>query len=185
MKICSIDNCRGEIIAKRLCSKHYARNRRHGSPDIILHVGNEGRGKTAAYKGYRDMLQRCTNISDTSYKNYGGRGIKVCDRWLGVRGFTNFLIDMGDRPEGKTLDRINNDGKYEPDNCRWATRQAQAVNRRTFANNTSGIKGVYWHSRDKKWCASICVNYKLKSLGYFKSKEDAARARIEAEGMLV
>ena len=73
------------------------------------------------------MRNRCTNPNNTNYKNYGGRGIKVCERW---DDFTVFIADMGERPEGKTLDRIDNDGNYEPSNVRWATRSEQQKNKR-------------------------------------------------------
>ncbi len=75
------------------------------------------------------MIKRCTKPSQTSYRNYGGRGITVCKRWL---VFEHFLADMGERPAGKTIDRINNDDNYQPDNCRWATRQQQDQNRRAI-----------------------------------------------------
>jgi hypothetical protein len=73
------------------------------------------------------MLMRCSNPHFAGWKDYGGRGIQVCDRWM---QFENFLADMGQRPPGKSLDRINNDGNYEPSNCKWSTPKEQANNRR-------------------------------------------------------
>src|SRR5207245_831416 len=76
-------------------------------------------------------LSRCRNPHATGFKNYGGRGITVCDRWQGGHGFENFLADMGPRPVGTSLDRYpDNDGNYQPGNCRWATAKEQIANQR-------------------------------------------------------
>jgi hypothetical protein len=82
------------------------------------------------YHSYRAMIERCTNQRNVSYGSYGGRGIQVCPQWQGETGFIQFLVDIGQRPKGKTLDRKNPEGHYEPGNVRWATPVQQGNNRR-------------------------------------------------------
>lgn len=95
-------------------------------PLMIKHGHVCGYKESRTYKSWRSMRNRCRNPKAPIYKKYGARGIKVCERW---DSFENFLVDMGERPEGKTLDRFpNGKGDYEPGNCRWATPSEQARN---------------------------------------------------------
>lgn len=92
------------------------------------------------YNSYTSMIARCTKKNKDNYHRYGGRGIKVCDRWL--ESFENFYEDMGDRPDGFTLDRIDPDGNYEPDNCRWADTVTQSINKSKKKDNNTGIPNI-------------------------------------------
>lgn len=126
------------------------------------------------YKTWRSMIQRCDNQKVSNYKDYGGRGIEVCERWKDIH---NFIEDVYPSfQEGKTLDRIDVNGNYEPSNCRWADSFVQARNKRLQKNNTSGYKGVSFSKVFKKWVAYINVANKRKHLGCFETVIEGARA---------
>lgn len=91
------------------------------------------------YKSWSMMVDRCTNPKNKRWLRYGGRGIKVCDRW---RSFAAFLADMGERPEGKTIDRENNDGDYEPGNCKWSTAAEQNRNTRASKMTAALVREI-------------------------------------------
>lgn len=128
------------------------------SPNYI-----HGMSKTRIFNIYRDMINRCYNKNDISYKNYGGRGITVCPEWLGEKGVTNFTewsyTNGYDEkaPRGKcTIDRIDVNGNYEPGNCRWVSMYVQSNNRRN--NNFYTIDGVT--KTLSEWCreyGNLCV----------------------------
>ncbi len=105
---------------------------------VALSRITHGLSESREMASYKSMVQRCTNRNSPEYHRYGGRGISVCQRWLD--SFENFLSDMGLRPEGMTLDRINNSVGYEPTNCRWATKRQQANNTRN--NRIISVEGT-------------------------------------------
>ena len=107
--------------------------------------GHTAGGWTTTFRAWSDMKTRCYNPKNKRFAGYAGRGITVCDRWR--NSFENFLADMGEKPLGLSLDRINNDGNYEPDNCRWATYSQQNKNRRSWDRKAAFAKGRDKHHR--------------------------------------
>lgn len=114
----------GHVLHCKECRKNYnsLRSLKHGQSN-----GGGVRSSSPTYNSWQNMKERCLKEYSISYPNYGGKGITVCDRW--VSSFENFLNDMGERPSGMTLDRIDATGNYEPSNCRWATKEEQSRNR--------------------------------------------------------
>ncbi len=138
-----------------------------------------GMSKTKEYHSWSHMRDRCYNKNNKRFKDYGGRGISVCDRWF--NSFNNFYLDMKDCPEGYSLDRIDVNGNYEPDNCRWSDSSEQHYNTRVRSNNTSGVPGVTFNTKTGKYQARISKGGIEFRLGYFYDIEDAIKARHEAE----
>lgn len=138
-------------------------------------VVKHGLTKHRLYGTWRDMITRCNNIKNNRYKDYGGRGIRVCTRWLDV---VNFMEDMSSSyVEGLSLDRIDVNGDYEPENCRWASAITQQRNTKDIqTNNTSGYRGVAYSKASKKWSSAIKINYKSIYLGLFDTAIEAAKA---------
>lgn len=113
-------------------------------------AGDLGRKYPREYKSWQMMRSRCNNKKYTSYEYYGGRGIEVCPRWMEPNtGFRNFIEDMGPRPDKYTLDRIDPEGHYCPENCRWSDKTTQSYNRRPMKHSTR-ITGITKISRRGK-----------------------------------
>lgn len=139
--------------------------------------------KGPEYATWENMKRRCVDENNWAYQYYGERGIKVCDDW--VNSFDNFIRDMGRRPgENYTLDRLDNDGDYTKENCKWVTWQDQSINKRAGKRKVSpetGVAGVWWREDRNKWTAYISANNKRYYLGYFDNLDDAIEAREQAE----
>jgi hypothetical protein len=144
-----------------------------GATQHITHGGYT----TTEYQIWLGMKDRCINVESESYYLYGGRGIEVCGRWM---SFENFFLDMGIRPNGLSIDRIDVNGNYEPDNCRWATDTIQIFNQRP-RNNTTGYTGV--ELRGQSWRIKIKKENKSFVSGAFYSLREAVleRQRLELE----
>lgn len=154
----------------------------------------ESKTKSPLYKTWGGMKQRCGNKNNQSYENYGGRGITVCDEWLGIDGFENFeswSIQNGYRPGiGLSLDRVDVNKGYSPDNCRWTSIWVQSVNKRVPAHKKSAYRGKLYTingitKNKKQWCEEYgvwgaTIDYRMKKMGM--SFEEALNAEKVNEG---
>jgi hypothetical protein len=163
---CNVSDCTNKHLAKGYCSTHYKK--------FIYQV------ERPLYHTWQSIMARCYKKWSQAYKYYGGRGIKVCERW---HSFENFEADVGVRPEGMTLDRINNDGDYEPSNIRWADRFIQRNNQRKpklRTDNKYGYSGIR-QLKSGRWNARVGRGGKY-NLGTFNDKEEAITARDQWKG---
>jgi hypothetical protein len=136
--------CRNGHIEKRQTQNGTCKECQHTADQRLA-------GRHPLRSTYFGMRQRCYYEEHAGYSDYGGRGITVCDRWLDpVDGYDNFVVDMGPRPEGFSIDRIDYDGNYEPSNCRWADRVTQGRNKRNTRLNGEDVLEVY-KRRDAGW----------------------------------
>ncbi len=129
------------------------------------------------YTTWKNMRNRCINPKDKAYKDYGGRGITVCEEWLDITNFIAWCEATHPNISGVSVDRINNDKGYSPENCRWADGTTQNINKRMQKNNTSGYVGVNWKKDKNIWEVNIKHHKVLKYVGGFKTIEEAVQAR--------
>lgn len=172
--ICAVNECTESAYVRGLCYRHYYRLKTYGDASYAMRMrSGEAKMYYREYYTFGHMKRRCLSKKDPDYANYGGRGIKICDRWLGPDGFHHFLEDMGAKPQGRySLDRIDVDGPYSPENCRWANDWTQAGNKR---GRELSMRGVYKDSRGR-YTANICYRGERKTKR-FKDIKDAISQR--------
>lgn len=139
---CSIEGCAKKAFGRGWCHMHWNRWRRHGDP-LFTKFEMHGLSYSSEYGIWKHVCGRCLDPKEAGYENYGGRGITVCDEWR--TSFSAFYRDMGPRPsKSHSIDRINNDGHYTPENCRWATPTEQCNNTRKNTFLTFGGETMTW-----------------------------------------
>jgi len=182
-KTCIIKDCNWKsnsrwVFVKWYCNTHYQRYFKRWDPNIVKTKVWENRKKHYLYRSYNEMKKRCYNIKSKSYKHYWLRWIKVCDRRLWIDWFTNFVKDMWKRTQWSTLDRIDNNWNYEPNNCRWADIYTQSNNKRWI---WLIYPWVSYSKREKKFKVSISFKWERVNLWTYSNEYDAILVRISKE----
>lgn len=167
MAECIIEACIKPSRRLKMCIMHYTRIRRYGDVNFTK-IEKHGMSKTPIYILWCNIIARCEDKNNTSYRNYGGRGITICDKWR--KSFSAFYSDIGDIPIGKELDRRNNNGNYELDNIRWVTQQENCNNR--FYEDS----GTFLNKKLNKYQTEIRYNGIRYYLGLFKTFEEGKAA---------
>jgi DNA-directed RNA polymerase subunit RPC12/RpoP len=162
------------------CETVEARNQEHCNKCASKYRAKKhGMSSSRLNSIYAGMIQRCTNKANSAYLKYGGRGLEVCQEWINSSSsFFEWALANG-YDDLCSIDRIDNDLGYSPDNCRWTTRVVQSQNTRPImVTNKSGYRGVSMHKASGKWVSQISVNSKKIHLGYFTTAEEASKAFI-------
>lgn len=170
---CEVADCNKFSRKRKLCQTHYERLMKWG--DVMSDVPilqKHGLVKSSEYNSWRGMKNRCLNKNHEYYK----KGITICDRW--IDSFTNFLEDMGQKPDGYSLDRIDPLGNYEPSNCRWANQSTQSINKIIKRSNT-GMRGIH-KNLNGKYYVYINKNKTRYHVGNFDTLKSAVEAYNKA-----
>lgn len=153
----------------------------------VLHDGrehscgcvNHGLRNTKIYRAWKSMKRRCYNKNVKFYEEYGGRGISICDEWRdNFINFYNWAMDNGYQ-DNLTVDRIDVNGNYCPENCRWVNYHVQGANQRVRKDNSTGFRGVTFNKSEQKYTSQLTINRKKLFFGYFNTAEEAHIARVK------